>query len=343
MIEVNPRTDASPTVSQFADNLIHHLPAAQRPFLNAGHPYVELYLGRDGWLVARVFDGGRVDVLLKPDKGLLQYQCSCYHFRMQAPVPCVHVAQVAALLAEPGGRLGSILAEGRLPANGQKPLVPARPVAAISEDGTIVLLWQHGQAVPHGKKLALPWKPYFQMLKPTGESASAAEPWPAGRELLYVIDAEATLEGNGLVVETMTRERKKDGKWRKPAPLAVSAGTLETLSEEIDRDLIGRMVGCAAVKMYGYGEEPASRRKLSSAMARMLLPDMCATGRCWLGIGEKELATMPLRWDGPDAWQLVMEIKLNQANNYTAKVQGLAKGIYLLSAEGIASQKLIVE
>src|SRR6266850_6801589 len=254
MLDTKPAAEPL-AVPQIVCHLIDHLPQPQRADLNGRRKYIdaEFYSGRDGWLVVRMRDWDPHDVFFKWEMNQLQYQCNCWDFRTLAPVPCAHVV-LAALKAVKKDELQqpqSLPAVGKYPPIGLKPLVATRPVAGISEDGAICLLRQNGQPVLRSKKLSLPWKPYFEMLRSSPQAVAAPEPWLAGRELLYVIDSKASFDGNGLILETMFRERKKDGQWRKPAPLALSTTMIETLSAA-DQDLVGRLVGCAAVKMYGY-------------------------------------------------------------------------------------------
>src|SRR5258706_8084076 len=185
MLDTKPAAEplAGPQVVR---NLIDHLPQEQRASLQGARQRidVELYIGRDGWIVARVRDWQRYDVLFKGEGELVQYQCSCPEFRTQAPVPCLHVALTAMEVLE---QTSSMMSEGSYPYTNLKPLLPARPVAGMSADGAICLLRQNGQPVLRSKKLSLPWKPYFEMLRSSSHAVAAPETWQARRGLLYGI------------------------------------------------------------------------------------------------------------------------------------------------------------
>src|SRR6266478_701436 len=84
-----------PAAPQIVVNIIDHLPREAQLAVAAqqDHAGVELWAARDGWVLARVYDSWQhFHVFLKFDARSLQYQCNCPDFRMQAPVPCAHIA-----------------------------------------------------------------------------------------------------------------------------------------------------------------------------------------------------------------------------------------------------------
>jgi hypothetical protein len=62
------------------------------------------------------------------------------------------------------------------------------------------------------------WKETLSRLRSTTEQTPAirSAALPPGHELVYVVDIQASLAGNGLVLEVATRNRKRDGEWSKP-------------------------------------------------------------------------------------------------------------------------------
>src|SRR5438876_3711285 len=121
-----------PATPQIVLHLVDHLPQHLRSSMGHMQMNIELLAGRDGWIVAKVFDWSRHDVLLKRETHCLQYQCSCPEFRGRAPLPCVHIVLTAIEAAQ---CLCFDLPDALLP-SGLKPLVSARPVAEIRDDGS---------------------------------------------------------------------------------------------------------------------------------------------------------------------------------------------------------------
>src|SRR5207244_15337 len=80
------------------------------------------------------------------------------------------------------------------------------------------------------------WKRHLAGLR--GEMQREEEPqndaWPAGREILYVVDVAETLANKGLMVEVAYRQRKKDGAWSKPKPHRISREHIDKLPDPED-------------------------------------------------------------------------------------------------------------
>src|SRR5437867_843368 len=68
---------------------------------------------------------------------------------------------------------------------------------------------------PHAKPPHLTWREHLSAVESSMRAAeTASEPWPAGRELVYVIDVARSTAGYGLVVEIRARERDTDVRFR---------------------------------------------------------------------------------------------------------------------------------
>ena len=141
-----------------------------------------------------------------------------------------------------------------------------------------------------------------------------AEAWPAGRELLYFIDVEATRAGKGLVVEVAHRERKMDGEWGKPRTQRLSRLQIPTLLDPADRQILALLAGAtehyvggyspnAYYGTAGYGDSIPFRYQLLSPLAEVLVPMMCRTGRCRLRVSPEQ--EEPLAWDAGGAWNSI--------------------------------------
>ncbi len=63
------------------------------------------------------------------------------------------------------------------------------------------------------------------------------------RQLLYVIDVQKALEGEGLTVEIAYRQPKTDGAWIKPKSQAVDEGITRQLSNATDVQMLILMCG----------------------------------------------------------------------------------------------------
>ena len=132
------------------------------------------------------------------------------------------------------------------------------------------------------------WSERLAALNRAMQGPAGGEPWPPEHHLVYVIDVIATMEGYGLVLEVLSRQRKQDGSWRDPRSAKIQSSQLATLPDEADRRILSLLMGAKdAYGLYGYppyGQSPHTYR-LSSTQQDTLLPMVCATGRCMLRRG----------------------------------------------------------
>jgi superfamily II DNA or RNA helicase len=72
---------------------------------------------------------------------------------------------------------------------------------------------------------------------------------PASRylkgELLYVIDRQLTLQGHGVAVGVLWRQRKKNGDWGKPQPAGLTVGEIAQLPDPADREILATLMGAS--------------------------------------------------------------------------------------------------
>jgi superfamily II DNA or RNA helicase len=137
--------------------------------------------------------------------------------------------------------------------------------------------------------------------------------WPAGRELLYVVDAPDTLAGDGLIIQVAHRDRKKDGDWSKPKGSRVGLSQIPQLPDPADRQILALLLGAREDNGYGYGYSPyhdsaPARYSLSAPAQDVLIPLMCQTGRCRLRVSDEDEDLRMIRWDEGGTWDLWLEV-----------------------------------
>src|SRR5262249_54786771 len=139
------------------------------------------------------------------------------------------------------------------------------------------------------KKRSPDWKKSLASLR-TGmqkEEASPPQrnPWPPGRQLVYIVDAQAVRDAQGLTVEVAHRQRKKDGDWSKPKGEYPSRGLIARLPDPADQQILASLGGAQQVNgSYGYSsyssygyDSIAFRYRLSGPQQELLFPLMCKT------------------------------------------------------------------
>jgi superfamily II DNA or RNA helicase len=142
-------------------------------------------------------------------------------------------------------------------------------------------------------------------------AAPGARPWPAGREIQYVVEAHTSARARGLTLAVVYRERRRDGTWSKPKPANLDRERVRLLPDLADRRIIALLEGAPDLYSQWYPRygQAVGRYVLSQATLETLLPLICATGRCWLQLDAAVEDWRPLRWDDGPAWQFSLAVE----------------------------------
>jgi len=158
-------------------------------------------------------------------------------------------------------------------------------------------------------------------------AAPGARPWPAGREILYVVEARTSAQARGLTLAVVYRERRRDGTWSKAKPANLDPERVRLLPDLSDRRIIALLEG--APDLYGqwnprYGQA-VGRYVLPQATLETLLPLICATGRCWLQIDAGAEDWRPLRWDDGPPWKFALAVQADSGSSGYAVIGWLQR------------------
>ncbi|MBA2306227.1 MAG: DEAD/DEAH box helicase [Acidobacteria bacterium] len=155
--------------------------------------------------------------------------CECPFFADRLDI-CKHIWAVA--LAADG--------EGLLPPEGPDAWLDVAAEIARPQPAT-------GQTAGDAPRTADPWERFLDGVLhqvAAGDSVIPVTRYVNG-ELLYVIDKELTLQGHGIAVTVLWRQRKKNGDWGKPQPAAFATGEIEQLHDPVDRDILAALMGAS--------------------------------------------------------------------------------------------------
>jgi SNF2-related domain/Helicase conserved C-terminal domain/SWIM zinc finger len=165
------------------------------------------------------------------------------------------------------------------------------------------------------------WKRRLSLITNAVKADPLAEPddWSSGLELLYLVDPEASRAGGKLALEVCYRERNMKGEWGKIKSQRIPMKSISTLRDPADQQILAMLSGGRDVYWPGYdyhGSYAFSNRfTLSATLQQLLLPLMCATGRCGLRSAKKNAEMQPLEWDDAGAWQFWLALQLDEATN----------------------------
>ena len=179
----------------------------------------------------------------------------------------------------------------------------------------------------------LTWKEHLGALRHTMQSAGGepALAWPAGREIVYVVDAAATLAHGGLMLDVCSRDPRKRGGWTQLRRLNVRRTQLPALPDPVDRRLLALLGGARDPDRSWMDNHPsyagASYRYLvPEDLHETVVPLICGSGRCWLrqAPGDGELG--PLAWDDGAAWTPALDVRSEPRASHYLVTGSLRRG-----------------
>jgi superfamily II DNA or RNA helicase len=252
-------------------------------------------------------------VSLTRQKGMVQYSCDCPHYQQTAD-PCKHVC--ATLLAADAKGLTAqwetkrrldFLSEMEVEDFEEDDYSDSDLLSVAARTG-LQLLRERRLPSARRRQRHSGWKKSLDELRHAMRSAhTASTPWPAGRELIYIIDVQRTVEGHGLMLEVDHRERKRNGEWGKPKRQSLDFEQLPTLPDARDREIMSMLLGARSAGYDSYYYSPyggsSSIFRLNDGAMAPLIERMCRTGRCMIRPHE-DADPISLAWDEGGAWEL---------------------------------------
>jgi superfamily II DNA or RNA helicase len=239
----------------------------------------------NGVVQALVRGGTSYTVWLETGDALIRASCTCPYFIDHADI-CKHIFAVI-LAAE--AQSVTLVAPGVRPEDVDiEPLLPEDDEDLLNEDEDT---WR---LVPPRTRPARPglpapppaWKQFLTTVSGDVQAPPAGRPRLTSGQLLFVIDAAASVSSNALVLELMTRDRKAKGEWGKPKTARVTVEDIRNLADPGERAILERLLGPRPhTGWYGgwstHGLE-LTRLELTGALALDIVPLLCGTDRCML-------------------------------------------------------------
>ncbi|MGH7855136.1 MAG: SNF2-related protein, partial [Candidatus Binatia bacterium] len=240
----------------------------------------------------------RYNVTITGVDEFLDYSCSCPFFEREFE-PCKHI-WAACLAAEQKGYLQGVDDSGSPDSLTTLPERYRRTQAA----GPAPV---RKPAPPNWKKQL---EPVLNALQ-AGEHQRRFEP-RAEREFVYVIDVAGTLSTQQLVLEVAQRERRANGTWGKLKTKKLALNEIGGVVEAADRRILAILFGSRRDVNYLYSsyyrDSAYPNFVLPAPLWDVVLPLLCASGRCGLrsSVGSDELS--PVQWDDGEAWEFCLKV-----------------------------------
>ena len=271
---------------------------------------VKIDEGSETEVAARVLGSEAYEVALAWRDGKLAVWCDCPYF-VDNGVPCKHL-WATILSAEQHGYLSAATSANKLVLD-----VDAIVRDALDEyDGyegleeeerTSPLLPARSSQSPSAARSSS-WR---RQLGELFTARSPSEAWPSKREILYVVDVARNVYRD-LLLSLQSRERNASGSFSRPKVLSLTQGQIAQLPLPEDREILSALPGSQSYS-YSYGYSRAYERipesvLLSPALARMLMPLVARTGRCFLRPPSEPDRLLPLACDDSGPWNFALEL-----------------------------------
>ncbi|QUV95523.1 DEAD/DEAH box helicase [Chloracidobacterium aggregatum] len=175
------------------------------------------------------------------------------------------------------------------------------------------------------------WRRWFARL---GQQARLAATDVAEQEILYFINLARTLAHGMLVVDVFSRTRKLDGEWGRLRASGLTVGQIATLPDERDRQALALLSGIREHVDWEQAMDAApvpSSVRIPTTALTVVMPLLCATGRCWLQTADEADAPAqvvqrpPLQWE-PEGWRMQLEVRQVETPPHYVLVGGLRRG-----------------
>jgi superfamily II DNA or RNA helicase len=157
-----------------------------------------------------------------------------------------------------------------------------------------------------GASTGASWQQILDRLGQTEEQPQPSQPWLAGREILYVLEA-GTLTAN-TTIQIDVRERRKNGDWKKQKALVLSHDTLQNVPDPIDREILARLMGVRRETWYYGPYESIYRFEPKPADIQSLLPLISSTGRLCFRSPKLDEFRM-VHWDDKGPWEFRIYVR----------------------------------
>ncbi|HXD30956.1 MAG TPA: SNF2-related protein [Pyrinomonadaceae bacterium] len=166
-------------------------------------------------------------------------------------------------------------------------------------------------------KPALNWQRQLKLLAGSTATPALQNIWPSNRQIIYLIDPQATRTRGRLTFEIGYRERNRKGDWGKFKPKRVPLSSISSMNDQADVQILSLLSG--AKEYYYYSsfshESLFSNCSLSPESETVLLPMMCSTGRCLLRAPEG-ISPLPIQWDDAARWELTLRVRSEASAKY---------------------------
>ena len=158
-----------------------------------------------------------------------------------------------------------------------------------------------------------------------------APPFPAKREIVYLVEAANTVSSGHVILSVDGRERKRDGTYSRPVRLSLKREQIARLPVREDREMLAALAGGVQHWSYGAwgGNDIPTQVQLEHPLATSLIRLAAGTGRLFVRATPVSEDLSPLAWDDGEPWRFRLEMRR------ASKSEWEVAGVLLRGEEGL--------
>ncbi|HKC84998.1 MAG TPA: SWIM zinc finger family protein, partial [Blastocatellia bacterium] len=179
------------------------------------------------------------------------------------------------------------------------------------------------------------WKEQLIALGLDGRAiiAGVGEEWPSTRRIIYVVDVQATLESQHLILDTLLQDLKQNGEWGKPRKQRIPRWQITSLPDAGDRQVFAMLAGSREQMDYGYYgydyqdayDTAPFRHRLTAPLPQIVLPLIARTGRCYLKARSDSDELNLVEWEEGEPWRFSIRIRRDDRRPDQYVVEGVLR------------------
>jgi superfamily II DNA or RNA helicase len=179
------------------------------------------------------------------------------------------------------------------------------------------------------------WKEQLKALgrAAVAQTAESGEEWPPTRRIIYVIDVQATLESQHLILDTLLQDLKQNGEWGKARKQRIPRWQIAGMPDASDRQIFAMLAGSreqSDYSYYGYDYQDAYdtapfRYRLTPPLPQIILPLIARTGRCFLNPRGNSDELGEVEWEEGEPWRFSIQVKRDDARPDQYVVEGVLR------------------
>lgn len=149
------------------------------------------------------------------------------------------------------------------------------------------------------------------------QNKQRVQTWPRDFEVWYAIDVSSSKTAGTIVLDLLSRSKKKNGEWTVFKELRLAPGQSGSLPDATDREAMAAIFGGQEYFSMQYSSVYGSSRKsLPPVLALKLLPQLAATGRLAFRADSGAGKPQPAAWDDGAAWKLWLDVRQDDRDQW---------------------------